>query len=222
MAAVKRSGPKTPAPAVAGPLTPFPSAGPKSGPKSGPRSGPRSKVVRASEADTVPGFAPRRKRRREKGLPKWAVFVAAGVGGVLVVVGLFGAYLYNKARRAEPTETAVTTQERPRAKAAGIVKAGQAGKHLTKRVTVEMTVKRVGKDRSGQRFFLNSKQQINAADNFVVTFNKQVMDQFAAKGIPSVDAFANKVLRVTGTVTEYQNRAQIEVYSPDQIQLINK
>src|SRR4051794_10878992 len=71
--AVKTVAPKTPAPAPAGPSTPVPSPGPRS------RSLPA--VDRGSDLE-----ARRPRRKKAKGLPKWAVFAAAGVGATLVIL----------------------------------------------------------------------------------------------------------------------------------------
>jgi hypothetical protein len=205
LSGVKPAAPKTPLPEPSGPKTPLPATG--------PRSRPLTPVERG------PATEPRRRtgRSRARGLPRWAIFAAAGIGGVLVIVGLFvGAII--KSRRAHSTEMAATTTAQPPA----IVLAGQAGKYIDQRCTVELTATRATKDKAGNKFFLNTKPKNTDPDNFTVTWNKKVMDQLAAKGIPTVEGLKNKTLRVTGTVTTFQNRPQIVVDSADQIQLVNR
>ena len=204
LAAVKPPGPKTPAPRPAGPATPMPS------------TGPRSKRLPAVEREPEPPRPePRRRRPRQKGLPKWAIFAAAGTGAVLVIVGLLGAYLYNKARRSQSTETVTN---RPPA----IVLPDQAGNYIGQSCTVEMTAVRATKDRAGNKFFLNTKPKNADPGNLTVTWSKKVMDQLAQKGIPNIESLKNKTVRVTGTVTTNQNRPQIVIESADQIQLVSK
>ena len=82
-----------------------------------------------------------------------------------------------------------------------------------------MTVASVGKAATTDLYFLNSKVNYRAEDNFSVTFEKRVLDQFAAKGIAGKDGFVNKTIRVTGKITKYQNKPQIVVEKPDQIQI---
>jgi DNA/RNA endonuclease YhcR with UshA esterase domain len=64
-------------------------------------------------------------------------------------------------------------------------------------------------------------------DNFTVTFTGEVAEQLKAqakaKGFDSLEAyFENKIVRVTGTVTEFRNTPQIELDDASQIQVGSK
>jgi serine/threonine protein kinase len=198
-----RTGPKTPAPTTNGPMTPVPA------------TGPRSRQL--TPVESTPRPEPRRKtgRSRNKGLPRWVIFAAAGTGAVLVIVGLFVGWAIKRSRHSSSTEPVVVAVPAP-----AIVLPGDAGKYLEQRCTIEMTVARTVKDKAGTKFTLHSKQKATDADNFTVSFNKKVLDQFAGKGIASVEVFKGKTIRVTGTVKAIQNKPQIVVESADQIQLI--
>jgi DNA/RNA endonuclease YhcR with UshA esterase domain len=71
-------------------------------------------------------------------------------------------------------------------------------------------------------YFLNSKVNYRAEDNFNVTFDKRVLDLLKTKGITSKEDFVNRTVRVTGKITIYLNKPQIVVDSPDQIQIVNR
>jgi serine/threonine protein kinase len=202
----KPAAPKTPMPAPAAPKTPIPS--------SGPRSRPLAPVV------IEPPPRPRRKsgRSRDKGLPRWVIFASAGVGAVLVISGIFGAWLYNRSRHPRTSESAVVAAAQPPA----IVLAAQAGQYIDKKCTVELTATRATKDKAGNKFYLNTKPKNTDPDNLTIMWNKTVMDQLMAKGIPGIEGLKNKTVRVTGTVTTFQNRPQIVVDNADQIQLMSR
>jgi eukaryotic-like serine/threonine-protein kinase len=200
MAAVKPAGPKTPAPA--GPMTPVPA---------GPRSKRLPAAERRPEPEPEPEFRPRRKKKA-KGLPRWVVFAAAGVGGTLVVIGLLvGAII--KARK--PHSPDGTTGP-------AIILADQAVNNIDRQITVELNPVRAIKDKAGNKFYLHSKAKNTDAGNLTITWDKKVMDQLVAKGIPTVESLKNKTVRVNGIVRVIQNRAQMVVDSADQIQLVSR
>jgi serine/threonine protein kinase/DNA/RNA endonuclease YhcR with UshA esterase domain len=217
---IKPSAPKTPGPKPA-PKTPAPA------PANGPRSRPLAPIIRGP----APRSAVRRKAdQKSAGMSTGMIFAAAAGGAGLLFVGIFIAWLLKR-----PAHHVDTTVQAPSAPAAvqpkqlpppsSPIRPEQAASYLDRRVTVEMTVQNVGKATTTDLYFLNSKANYRAADNFSVTFAKPVLDQMGAKGITNLDqlkkAFENKAVRVTGIVTIYQSKPQIVVENADQIQIVN-
>jgi hypothetical protein len=84
-----------------------------------------------------------------------------------------------------------------------------------------MVIRSVGRTGDSSRFFLNSRVNRDDRENFTVTFTRPVMDLFIARGVSDLKAhFEHKKIRVTGTITLYQNRPQIVLADPSQIELI--
>lgn len=97
----------------------------------------------------------------------------------------------------------------------------EAAKMIDKKCTVEMHVKSAG--RSKTSFFLNSKDNYKDADNFTAVILKDGAEKFKAAKIEDPSAhFKGKTIRVTGVVGLYQNRPQIVVNDPKQIQVVEK
>jgi serine/threonine protein kinase len=213
IAAAAPPAPKTPPPKP-GPRTPIPAAGPKSRPPgSGIRPAPKSAVRR-------------RVRRQSRGISPGVIFGAAAAGAGLLIVGLIIAWLWRG--RTHSTETASTAPAATQAKSKGSgqtnrpIKPEQAATHYGEHVTVEFTVMSVGPARPSDVYYLNSKVNYQDAKNFTVRMDKRILDQFASKGILTADGFRTKKIRVTGTVTKYNERAQITVESADQIHIQNR
>ena len=96
-----------------------------------------------------------------------------------------------------------------------------AGQHFGERVIVEFQVKYVGKASTAERYFLNSMRDYRDQSNFTVTFAGAVLNQLKEKGITNVPGhFENKTIRVTGTVTQYSGRPQIEPEDLNQIEMV--
>ena len=94
-----------------------------------------------------------------------------------------------------------------------------AAKKVNEQCTVEMEVKSTGKGEGV--FFLNSKEDYRAPDNFTVFINKQGVEKLKEAKIEDPAAhYKNKTIRVTGTVKLYRNKPEIVVEKPDQIQVV--
>jgi DNA/RNA endonuclease YhcR with UshA esterase domain len=97
-----------------------------------------------------------------------------------------------------------------------------AAKKIGEKVTLEMDVKSTGQSRTGI-VFLNSMPNRNDGKNFVIVIRKDIVDKFKKAGVADPrEYYRNKTIRVTGTVTEYMNRPEIEVTDPGQIKIVEK
>jgi serine/threonine protein kinase len=220
--ATMRDGPKTPT--TTAPKTPIPN--------NGAGSKPLAPIIRGPAPKSgVRGPAPKSTVRRRPapkpaGMSTGMIFAAAAGGAGLLFLGIFIAWMLKKpAHHTEPSQTPgikapSPTESRQLPAPSSPIRPEDAAKYYEQKVTVEMTVASVGKATSADLFFLNSKVNYRAEDNFNVTFDKKVLDAFAAKGITSKDGFLNKRIRVNGKVTRYQNKPQIVVENPDQIQFV--
>ena len=95
-----------------------------------------------------------------------------------------------------------------------------AAKKTNEKVTVEMEVKSTG-GRSNR--YLNSEPDYKSADNFTVFITKEVLPKFKdAKIDDPADYYKGKTIRVSGTVTVYEDKPRIEVAGPDQILVVEK
>jgi len=104
----------------------------------------------------------------------------------------------------------------------GVVPPEKAAQYLHQRCTVEMKVMYVGKATTTDRYFLNSKVTFRDNDNFTITFTKAVIDQLKARGVTDISAhFERRTIRVSGTVTEFQTRPQIEIDDLDRIHFVD-
>jgi serine/threonine protein kinase len=191
-------------------------------PPPAPKSRPLAPIIR--------GPAPKSTVRRRpvvqqsSGMSAGMIFAAAGGGAALLFVGIFIAWLITKRHHNASPQPGPLPQAAVQPKSlpppTSPIRPEQAGNYYGQQVTVEMKVMGAGKARTAELYFLNSKTNYTAEDNFSVTLDKRVLDQFMAKGITSKDAFVNKTIRVSGVITKYQNRPQIVVEKVDQIQII--
>ncbi|MFN4260748.1 MAG: protein kinase domain-containing protein [Gemmataceae bacterium] len=118
-----------------------------------------------------------------------------------------------------PPSTLLANQHNPD----GVIDAAEAAKHVKKKCTVAMTVRATGVAKNGTTIFLNSETDFRSPMNFNVVMHKTTVDKFQKKGIPApADYFKNKRIHVTGTIEEYDNKPQIVVTDPDQIQVVAK
>jgi hypothetical protein len=98
-----------------------------------------------------------------------------------------------------------------------------ASQYFERNVVVEFTVRKTGRATTTTRFFLNSKGDLSAVDNFTVTFTGEVFDQLRARGMVDLDDyFLSKTVRVTGMVTKYGGRFQIQISDANQLQFVSK
>ena len=207
-----KPGPKTPAPA------------------NGPRSRPLAPIIRGPAPTSPPPPRRRKIEREEPSMSVGKVVALAASGSIgLLILGVFLAWAFKPKHHTDdvpaksPSQTA---QSRPPAvpptTVSGVIPANQAAQHINQRCTVEMVVVRAAKSPSTERYFLNSKQDYRAADNFTVTFTKSVLDQLRPKGIANEKALENKTIRITGVIILYNNLPEIDVGSADQIQIVSR
>jgi hypothetical protein len=106
--------------------------------------------------------------------------------------------------------------------APGVIRPENAENYFDKQVTVEMKVVKTGRANTTARFFLNSKVDLSAMDNLTITFTAEVFDQLRARGMTDLDSyFLSKTIRVTGTVSRYGGRYQIQVHDANQIAFVS-
>src|SRR5262249_23279388 len=96
----------------------------------------------------------------------------------------------------------------------------EAAKQVNKKCTVQMEVKSTGKARGGNFVFLNSEKNFKDKANFTVVIEKKSLAKFKKAGIADPAAhYKGKKVQVTGTVTLYNERAQIKVDDPKLIKV---
>jgi alkaline phosphatase D len=107
-------------------------------------------------------------------------------------------------------------------KTPGAISTSEAAKLVGERVTVEFKVKATGKTRDGVRVFLNSTVERNDADNFTIVLMMREMGDALkeAKVADPTAYYKGKTVRVTGTVSLYQDRPQIVVQDASMIGVV--
>lgn len=96
-----------------------------------------------------------------------------------------------------------------------------AAKKINEKCVVEMEVKSTGKAEGV--FFLNSKEDYRAPDNFTVFVNKEGAASLKEAKIDDPAAhYKNKTIRVTGMVKLYRDKPEIVVEKAGQIQLVGE
>ena len=103
-----------------------------------------------------------------------------------------------------------------------VISPAAAAKKVNEKVVLEMTVNSTGG--RGKRIFLNSEKNYRDGKNFTIMLDlDKAGDRFEKAKIDDPAKYYNgKVVRVTGTVTEYQNRPEIVVTDPEQIKIVEK
>ena len=97
----------------------------------------------------------------------------------------------------------------------------EAAEQIDERCIVEMEVKSTGKSKGA--FFLNSCKDYKDADNFAIFIGPGVANAFKnAKIDDPASYFEGKTIRVAGRVSVYQQRPEIAIASPEQIQIVEK
>src|SRR5262249_51207828 len=105
---------------------------------------------------------------------------------------------------------------------AGALSTADAKKKIGEKLTVEMTVQSTGS--AGKRVFLNSEKNRRDEKNFTIMIE---MDKAGAKFKEAkIDdpksQFRDKRIRVTGTVSKFQEQVEIIVTDPEQIKIVEK
>jgi len=92
------------------------------------------------------------------------------------------------------------------------------------KVTLEMKVNSTGQATNGTRVFLNSSANFRDSANFTVVLDmRAVGDKFKAAGVDDPMAhYRNKTVRVTGTVSVFNDRPQIVIEDAGQIAVVEK
>ena len=98
----------------------------------------------------------------------------------------------------------------------------EAAKKVNERVTVEMTVKAVGKSKAGDMYFLNSEEDYKSARNFTIVLRKGTLEKLRDDKIDPAEHFAGKTVRATGTVKTYMDRPEIVVENPALLKVVEK
>lgn len=98
--------------------------------------------------------------------------------------------------------------------------AAEAAKHVGKEWTVEMRVAATGQSKSQKLVFLNSEPNFKDPANFTVVIDAKTAAKMKL-GDPAKH-FRDKTIRITGKVTLFDNRPQIVVSDPKQIEVLEK
>jgi alkaline phosphatase D len=106
----------------------------------------------------------------------------------------------------------------PHKPGAGSISPREALKKVGEKVIVEMQVQATGQPKAGKRFFLNSERDYRSDLNLTVVVNAAALTGKWAKATP--DTFKGKVIRVTGTVSDFRGSPQIVVDDESQIELL--
>lgn len=108
----------------------------------------------------------------------------------------------------------------PHSPAAGAISPRDALKRVGQKVVVEMKVQATGQAKGGTRLFLNSEKDFRSDLNFTVVLNAAAMKGKFAKA--TGETFKDKVIRVSGTVSEFKGSPQILVDDEKQLEVIGK
>jgi serine/threonine protein kinase len=221
-------------PAVA-PRSPVPRSAPISRPSNSTPSPAKSLPASAALKITAPRShrdSDRRRPRRKSADAGKAKMIAAIVGGSVLSLSIIFGLVWAFTRKSDlhdstyPPPVGTQTPSYPpspaTATAPGVIRPENAENYFEKQVTVEMKVAKTGRANTTARFFLNSKTDLSAMDNLTITFTADVFDQFKARGMTDLDSyFLSKTIRVTGTVSRYSGRYQIQVHDANQITFVS-
>jgi alkaline phosphatase D len=101
----------------------------------------------------------------------------------------------------------------------GAISPRDAIKKVGQQVVIEMKVQATGQPKTGTRLFLNSEKDFRSEFNFTVVLNAAARKGKWEKA--TGDTFKDKVIRVSGTVSEFRGTAQIEVNEEKQIEIVD-
>jgi DNA/RNA endonuclease YhcR with UshA esterase domain len=97
----------------------------------------------------------------------------------------------------------------------------EAAAHVGEECVVTMRVASSRHLADAGRCYLNSQKDFRDAGNLTVVIFRRGLESFAeAKIDDPAEHFRGKTIRVRGTVALYKEKPQIEVESPDQIELV--
>ncbi len=123
----------------------------------------------------------------------------------------------------QPGSLKVKTGQRARLASGEPLTAALVEKLLKTQVTIEMEVRATGMSGTGALIFLNSEDNRLSDDNFTVVINKEVQAKLKSAGVADIRGyFVGKTIRVTGTLSAFQDRPQIIVSEPERIQMLEK
>ncbi|MGL4552681.1 MAG: alkaline phosphatase D family protein [Gemmataceae bacterium] len=108
-------------------------------------------------------------------------------------------------------------QAKDRAVASGKDLAAEARKHVGKEWTVEFVVGNVGVSRGKSMYYLNSEKDFRSDANFPVVLGVKSLGKELV-GDPR-KTYLGKKIKVTGTVTLYEDRPQILIQKLDQVEV---
>lgn len=100
----------------------------------------------------------------------------------------------------------------------GAVSPRDAIRMVGQKVVVEMKVQATGQAKGAARFFLNSEKDFRSELNLTVVVNPKARAGRWEKATP--DTFKDRVIRVTGTVSEFKGSPQILVDDEKQLELV--
>jgi DNA/RNA endonuclease YhcR with UshA esterase domain len=103
----------------------------------------------------------------------------------------------------------------PHKPAEGSISPRDALKKIGQKVVIEMKVQATGQPKGGGRLFLNSEKDFRSDLNFTVVLNAG-----ALKGKWAKESFKEKVIRVSGTVSEFRGTPQVQVDDEKQIEIV--
>jgi len=192
-----------------------------------PKSKPPAAIKPPSAVRIKPAPAPEPPHRTVL----WVTLGAGSVVGVAVVALLVWSIFRSKPSAVPSAPSVAKSQQKaatptpsptPAAQGASIaIRPEDAAQHVGKRVIVEFQVKYVGKASTAERYFLNSLRDYRDQSNFTVTFTDKVLNQLKANGVTNVvQHFENKSVRVTGSISAYMGRSQIELEDLSQIEIV--
>jgi hypothetical protein len=99
----------------------------------------------------------------------------------------------------------------------------EAAAHKGRQCTVEMTIRSARHLDDKEICLLNSSKQHRDADNFTVVIFKAGLARLTEAGIAApADHYLNRTIRVRGVVQLRNEKPQIVVESPDQIELVEE
>lgn len=96
----------------------------------------------------------------------------------------------------------------------------EAAKKVNEKVIVEMEVKSTG---GKSNRYLNSEENYKDDHNFTIFIPKDALDKFKdAKIDDPAEYYKGKTVRVTGTVALHDDKPQVKVEDPAQIEIVDK
>jgi hypothetical protein len=136
----------------------------------------------------------------------------------LVALSATVAFAADATKLAEKSDGAkATPAESPK-----VIKPEEAKDHLDKVVTVEFTVAKSRELLDKNIAFLNSEKDLKSPTNFTGFIKNAKKFKEAAKIEKPAEHYLKKKVRVTGKVVKYQEKLEIEILSPDQIQIVEE